>query len=145
MTKKAGIPLAYWIILGVVVAIVTFMAIFSAVGDRPAIKPVLPSGSGPVDVPATALRRVVYRVSGTADSVELTYQNESGNGEQRTAFMLPWSEEYRMPAGAFMYVSAQNAEASGRVTCEILVDGQVVEQATSQGGYVIATCSGSVE
>jgi hypothetical protein len=46
--------------------------------------------------------------------------------------------------GAFVYLSVQNADAAGSVTCRIKVDGTVISENTSTGGYVIATCQGSV-
>jgi hypothetical protein len=46
--------------------------------------------------------------------------------------------------GAALYLSMQNMEAVGSVTCRIEVDGQVVDTATSSGAYKIATCVGTV-
>jgi hypothetical protein len=46
--------------------------------------------------------------------------------------------------GAFAYLSAQNTSAYGEITCEIVVDGQSFKKSTSDGGYTIASCSGSV-
>jgi hypothetical protein len=87
---------------------------------------------------------VIYRVSGTAKTVDLTYENDSGNTEQRSNVELPWQRTYEMEPGSFLYVSAQNQGETGSVKCEIVVDGDVEERASSSGAYVIATCSGSV-
>jgi hypothetical protein len=43
-----------------------------------------------------------------------------------------------------VYLSVQNQNAAGSVTCRILLDGMVVSENTSTGGYVIATCQGRV-
>ncbi len=49
-----------------------------------------------------------------------------------------------MTSGQFFYISAQNHEDKGTVTCTVEVDGQVVSINTSSGAYVIASCSGTV-
>lgn len=46
--------------------------------------------------------------------------------------------------GDFLYLSIQNLDASGSVTCRISVDGYIVSENTSSGGYTIATCKGQV-
>lgn len=91
---------------------------------------------------------VVYRV--TTDTVTqhvaLTYRNAQENSEQQTGRITggDWESRFTAEPGQFLYVSVQNRDDSGTVTCEILVDGRVIESATSRGGHVIATCSGSV-
>ena len=49
-----------------------------------------------------------------------------------------------MRGGEFFHISAQNQGDSGSVTGTVEVDGKVVKTTTSTGGYVIASCSGSV-
>ena len=46
--------------------------------------------------------------------------------------------------GTFVYVSAQNNQASGTVVVTIYRDGEVFKTSTSMGAYVIATASGSL-
>jgi len=48
------------------------------------------------------------------------------------------------PAYARQMIGPSNNPAGGSVTCRILVDGKVFREATSDGAYVIASCSGSV-
>jgi hypothetical protein len=48
------------------------------------------------------------------------------------------------PSGSFLYFSMQNKEGYGSVTCRITIDGVKVDEATSSGGYAIATCQGKV-
>lgn len=88
---------------------------------------------------------VIYEVTGFASSVSLTYENESGNTEQRTSARLPYRKTMYVEPGAFLYLSAQNNTGSGTLECKIIVNGQVVETATSSGEFAIATCSGSAE
>lgn len=105
-------------------------------GARPVL-PVVPT------IPT--MHTVTYQIGGTGrNSVDLTYENASGNSQQET-INVPWSIEFQAPAGQFVYLSGQLAvRGKSTVTCKILVDGQVVEEAESEGEYVIATCSGSV-
>jgi hypothetical protein len=88
-------------------------------------------------------RRVTYRVTGTALSASLTYQNAQGGTVQRTVG-LPWEASETFKDGDFVYISAQNQGDSGGVTTEILVDGTPWKKTTSDGAYMIASCDGSV-
>lgn len=66
---------------------------------------------------------------------DLPLMNKAGgNGLQLSGF----------ESGDFVYLSIQNDNGYGSVTCRIVVDGQVVSQNTSTGGYTIATCQGQV-
>jgi len=100
------------------------------------------------NVASDDLHEVVYEVTGTASSVSITYQNESGGTAQQDSIGLPMTNKagqsgmhFKMDDGAFMYISAQNEGSTGSVTCTIKVDGKTVKTTTSQGAYVIATCS----
>lgn len=46
--------------------------------------------------------------------------------------------------GDFVYLSIQNDNGYGSVTCRIVVDGVTVSENTSSGAYTIATCQGQV-
>lgn len=92
---------------------------------------------------APATYEVTYSVGGSTTAASLTYENEGGNAEQKAQVGVPWATTFRVESGAFLYVSAQNKNESGSITCEIKLDGAVIEQASSDGAYTIATCSGS--
>ena len=94
-------------------------------------------GSTPVPKPDIF---ITYEVSGTTDKASLTYENKDGNSEQKTV-RLPWRFSFEAEPGTFLYVSAQNEGESGSVTCKISESNLVKEKATSEGAYVIATCS----
>lgn len=65
-----------------------------------------------------------------------TEQHETGAGVQSVKFAgLP---------GEFAYLSAQNLESMGSVTCRIYVDGEKVQEATSVGAYVVASCQAQI-
>ena len=102
--------------------------------DNGAIGP--PPGSGAT----TAV--VAYTVSGSTNSASLTYANSQGGTVQQTV-AVPWSIQYTMRAGDFLYISAQNQNDVGSVTSEIRINGYPFKTTTSNGAYVIATASGS--
>jgi hypothetical protein len=94
---------------------------------------------------ATTTHTITYQVVGTARSASITYENMQGGTEQGD-YKLPikkeWTYTGSVPAGQFLYISAQNDSESGTVTCQILVDGTVWKTSTSSGAYVICTASG---
>lgn len=90
------------------------------------------------DASGLQLRR--YRVTGSAREASITYRNAKG-GTQQTAGRIPWEVTFDSRAGTFLYVSAQNQGASGSVSCDIVVNGEVKTTATSTGAYVVAECS----
>jgi hypothetical protein len=92
--------------------------------------------------PTTTQPQVVtYEVTGDG-SADLTITNASGGTEQKTV-NLPYSEQLNPPPDGLLYLSAQ-LNGSGSISCKISFGGQVVQQASSQGDYVIASCSGSI-
>jgi hypothetical protein len=66
-----------------------------------------------------------------------------GGTTQRTG-LLPITGTYMFHSGDFVYLSVQNQQPAGSVTCRITVDGTVVSENTSTGGYTIASCKGRV-
>jgi hypothetical protein len=96
--------------------------------------------------PATRSTSVVveYSVTGTARQVSLTLENDSGGVDQMNRG-VPWRQQYKeFSRGDFVYLSAQNQEAAGSLTCEIKVNGVVEFKGSASGGYTICTASGSV-
>jgi hypothetical protein len=84
--------------------------------------------------------KVRYQVN--CGSRDLTYENNQGGTEQHS-MSGSWNLEMDMNHGQFMYISAQNNNASGTVGVSILCDGDVFKTSSSSGAYVIATASGS--
>lgn len=93
---------------------------------------------------AASTYTVTYRAlgDGTFDG-DLTYTNAEGGTEQQDAG-LRWEKTYTMRPGAFVYLSVQNKNDRGAVTCEIQVNGKVVKTSRSEGAYKIASCSGKL-
>lgn len=88
---------------------------------------------------ARGLRSANYTLqtpSGSAQGeINLPMKNRDGG----TGLTIP-----DFHAGDFVYLSVQNSDAAGSVTCRIAVDGVVISENTSTGGYVIASCKGVV-
>lgn len=85
---------------------------------------------------------VIYKITGSASSVDVTYQNADDQTTQDSAVGLPWTMNAPTATGSFVYISAQNQDDSGTVTCEIDINGVVAVTNTSTGAYVIASCDG---
>jgi hypothetical protein len=85
-----------------------------------------------------------YRVTGTARSINVTFRNAGGDISQESERAVPWGYRFTVKEGQAVYVSAQNQESFGTVTCEIWLDGVQVKSSTSSGAYTICTAGGSV-
>ena len=101
------------------------------------------NSDGDDDDSGSECQAVTYHIEGTAQTVDITMQNSSGDTEQFAA-TLP----VRLPMGCmdgdFAYISAQNRGETGTVECRItrgLNPPVVVAQASSSGAFKIATCS----
>lgn len=86
---------------------------------------------------------VKYEITGTATSVSVTLQNATGGTEQYTSVSVPHTYTFNDYTDWYLYIAAQNEGESGSVTVKILVDGEVIDTATSSGAYVIASASGT--
>lgn len=93
--------------------------------------------SGPKSFEAT------YRL--TSDNqfakASITLENATGNTEQFQDVDLPYELSFTAVEEQFLYISGQ-VDRDASITCELLLNGVVQEEATSDGEYVIATCSG---
>lgn len=109
--------------------------------------------SVPISLPTTpVVYNVTYTVRGDTRDASLTYANITGATEQRPLGNKgalfndrPWSMSFPANVGQFLYLSVQNLHDHGTIICEITVNGKMIQQAESKGGYAVATCSGSVE
>jgi hypothetical protein len=122
-------PLWLWILLGVVIAVV----LAYVAGNLPA---------------TSTTHTVVYEVAadtayGSGRTGTVTMQTANGTSQSTTPLPATFSGG-TFNTGDFAYVSVQNGQGLGSVTCRITVDGVVVSENTSSGGYTIATCQGKV-
>lgn len=83
-----------------------------------------------------------YRVTGTSGNYSVTLQNAYNNLQQFGGVGNGWWYKWTQTGTRSLYISAQNNNASGSVTVEIVRGGRVVASNTSYGGYTIATVSG---
>jgi len=89
------------------------------------------------------VHRIEYKLDGSARIAGVTYRNASGGTEQMDV-AVPAGTTFFAASVSFVYFSAQNKTASGDVHVMVLVDGRILQQATSSTAYGIATASGSV-
>jgi hypothetical protein len=79
---------------------------------------------------------ITYRVTGTASQVEVTY---TGMGmmsmSQQTVTSLPWQYSFPQRGPGVLSVDVGTPQTGVTLTCEILVDGRLVAQATTTGGF----------
>ncbi|MCF8324035.1 MAG: hypothetical protein K9I84_03675 [Leadbetterella sp.] len=83
-----------------------------------------------------------YEVTGTSGSYSVTLQNADDNTQQWANVGNGWTYKWSQQGKRWLYVSAQNNRSSGNVTVRILINGKIIAENTSVGGYTIATVSG---
>ena len=88
---------------------------------------------------------VEYVVNCSPSGFDITYQNSSGNTAQQDISSGSWTYSFTGASGDFVYISAQANNENATVTTEIYYQGKLIEDATSNGDYVIATASGSLD
>jgi hypothetical protein len=94
---------------------------------------------------------VVYRVTGSATGASITFTDGSGNIQQQTGVDVPLTRksggdglQISTHHGAFVSILAQNAGASGDLSCSITADGVLINSGHASGAYAITTCSTTV-
>jgi hypothetical protein len=95
--------------------------------------------------PSTTAPSVIYKIEGTANTVDVTLNNPTGGTEQYSNVAVPVQYSYDSFSDNFVYISAQNNGETGTVTVSIYVNNNLFKTSTSSGAYVIATASGSIE
>lgn len=131
-----------WVTLGAAVPIITGLLTWY----WPALTTTKP--------PVPTSRTVLYEAegSGARGLRSATYTIQTPTGTAQGAINLPMKTRdgdtgLTVPGfntGDFVYLSVQNADAAGSVTCRITVDGVVISENTSTGGHIIASCKGVV-
>lgn len=103
--------------------------------------------------PAPGNPHVVFYAEGEGTTTgAVTLVTEAGGTLQKDVHLPAGDETTGVPGiasdsfkrGAHLYISLQNKEAAGSVTCRIEVDGKIIDRATSEGAYKIAACRGQV-
>lgn len=88
-------------------------------------------------------RVINYEVDGSAYSAFLTYRDEAGKTRQKYV-KLPYEEQFFAPYGAFIYLSGQKQQPSGKLHVLIRVGGVPFRESETDKAYGIATASGAV-
>lgn len=85
---------------------------------------------------------VTYVVTGSAPAGDLPANVTYGPAGSDANGTVPLNVSQPIPASEPDYYSltVQLSDAGGSVTCQILVDGKVVDQQTASGAYQIANC-----
>ncbi|MGH3970347.1 MAG: MmpS family transport accessory protein [Mycobacterium sp.] len=85
------------------------------------------------------LAKVRYEVSGNSSVADyLSYQTDTGQQHQANV-KLPWSTQFNAFAPSEVFVIS--AQGPGPITCRILVNGNVVNQATANGQPARTVCT----
>ena len=79
--------------------------------------------------------RVVYEVTGNADSVDIKISDDGGEYEDFQEVSLPWRMEYGSFPDDYLYLYAYNRGDSGIITATIYVNGQVYKSTTSSNAF----------
>src|SRR5215207_94538 len=96
-----------------------------------------------------SLTSVWYEVDGDSGKTRVTI--ETGTETRQSTVALPMKDDANAKGvlvtaepGTLVYLSAQNQDGlkSGKITCRITVDGDVISEETAVGAYAIATCKG---
>jgi hypothetical protein len=91
---------------------------------------------------------VGYLVLGSASEASITIETPTGSRTENVPVPLINQEDRRglffdfLP-GEFLYLSAQNQNEFGSVTCRITVDGETISENTASGAFAIAQCEGT--
>lgn len=132
-----------WVILFVIAVLILTVMVSITNAQRESRE------AGKAIAQAMATNEVHYEVEGTAKGADLTFQAPSGTSQLKGK-AVPLANKntgvrgirYEMPAGSFVYLSAQNTGSSGTIRCRITVNGVVVAENSSSGSYAIVSCSG---
>lgn len=133
----------------VVLILLAVLALAGCAGKTPVAQTKAPA------TPVVTTHTVVYESEAPDSTTERTasYTLRSDDGGARQGeFDLPLRNQGGTPgltftgfaSGAFVYLSIQNGDEYGSVSCKITVDGNVISENTSDGGSAIATCQGKV-
>jgi len=85
--------------------------------------------------------QVTYELSGSAPVADyISYQTNTGQtGQVAQAHVpLPWTTQFSFAGSPVFVISAQSP---GSIACTILIDGNVVSQATANGAPARTVCA----
>jgi hypothetical protein len=82
---------------------------------------------------------IKYRISGTESTADVLYEIP-GDDPKHGTYTLPWDITFTTKPGNMLYVHALGY-GTGKVSCEILANGNVIETETSPVEYEMVDCT----
>lgn len=95
---------------------------------------------GDVRVISLLVPAVKYKITGTVNSVDITFSTPSGGTQQKTV-NLPFEIEYPYFTDSFKYISAQSNSNTGSVRVELFIKNSLVDTGFCNSEYCIATAN----
>ena len=100
-----------------------------------------------VDKSLNEEKTVVYRVSGDAQDARITYSTAGGGqtaSDSNVNITSGWEKEVKVKGLFSAYMSVTSGmNDSGTVSCQILVDDQVIAENSASGQFASASCTAS--
>lgn len=114
----------------------------AAGGNHAVSQPTAQAPTTPTPTPSPAQSTVEYIVTGNAPSGDIDPTVTYGPDGSDTSGAVPMDVSRPIPSNPPDYyaITVQLSDAGGNVTCEIKVNGQVIDQESAQGAYQIANC-----
>jgi hypothetical protein len=133
--QKPKRPVWPWVLGGIL------LTIFLGVGGCFAFVGLVANG---IDAESKREVTVTYEVTGTGDSVAVTYSGRDFNTAQETGVGLPWRKDVVIDGlGKTVILTGTRSMGDGTVTCRISANGKVVSEQTSSGPFASASCMGN--
>lgn len=82
--------------------------------------------------------QVTYRLSGSSPVADYISFEAAYGQTQQAHVPLPWTTQFNVVGSRVLVISAQGP---GSITCTIVVDGNVVSQATANGAPARTVCT----
>ncbi|MGV0868744.1 MmpS family transport accessory protein [Corynebacterium kalidii] len=97
-----------------------------------------------VDKDMNAEHTITYQISGDTTDANVTYSVGESNTTQENGVASGWSKEVTVTGfwGASL-IATNSMNGGGTITCQILVNGDVINENTATGDYASASCSAS--
>jgi len=97
-----------------------------------------------VDKSLNEEKTVVYRVGGDAQDIRVMYTAGGGQSASDSGVTSGWEKEVKVKGFFSAYMSVTSGmNDSGTVSCQILVDDQVIAENSASGQFASASCTAS--
>ena len=89
-------------------------------------------------------REITYRVTGTTTTITITFTQSDGSQTKPFDDKPPWQKKLYINESRTVILTATNPVQIGKVTCEILLDGQVWKSQSIASPSDKCSCAGIV-